>query len=96
MNKEANYLAINQKAWDNKTAYHTTSSFYDNDSFMAGRNTLNQIELALLGNVTGKSILHLQCHFGQDTISLTRLGAIATGVDFYDDAKQKSQEKALR
>lgn len=96
MNKEDNYLAINRSAWDNKTAYHTTSDFYDNDSFMAGRNTLNQIELGLLGDVSGKSILHLQCHFGQDTMSLSRIGAVATGVDLSGAAIDKARELAAQ
>jgi ubiquinone/menaquinone biosynthesis C-methylase UbiE len=96
MSKEDNYLAINRNAWDNKTATHTASNFYDNDSFMAGHNTLNQIELALLGNVTGKSILHLQCHFGQDTMSLSRMGAVATGVDLSGTAVNKGRELAAQ
>jgi 2-polyprenyl-3-methyl-5-hydroxy-6-metoxy-1,4-benzoquinol methylase len=55
---------------------------------------LNKIELDLLGNIEGKSILHLQCHFGQDTISLERLGANVTGVDLSDNAINKAKELA--
>ena len=76
-----NYLDINKIAWNNKTDVHKTSDFYDMESFMAGRSTLNDIELELLEDVTGKSILHLQCHFGQDSLSLQRMGAQVTGVD---------------
>jgi len=53
---------------------------------LQGKSSLNEIELALLGEVKDKSILHLQCHFGQDTISLARLGARVTGIDFSDKA----------
>lgn len=56
------------------------------EGFMKGKITLKQIELDLLGDIKGKSILHLQCHFGQDTISLERLGANVTGVDLSDNA----------
>ena len=56
------------------------------NSFMNGKTSLNKIELDLLGNIKGKSVLHLQCHFGQDTISLTRMGAKSTGIDFSNKA----------
>lgn len=62
------------------------SEFYDVGSFLNGKSSLNDIELNLLGNVSEKSILHLQCHFGQDSISLSRLGAKVTGVDLSDRA----------
>lgn len=62
------------------------------DSFLSGKSSLNSIELALLGDLKGKTILHLQCHFGQDTISLSRLGADVTGVDLSD----KAIENAVR
>lgn len=86
MNKDENYLEINKAAWNKRTDYHVGSDFYDNASFKKGRNSLNDIELKLLGDVTGKTVLHLQCHFGQDTLSLARLGAIATGIDLSDAA----------
>lgn len=77
-----NYLKINQKAWNDKTLVHLTSDFYDQTSFLEGKNSLKKPELDVLGDVRGKRILHLQCHFGQDTMSLARLGAIVTGLDF--------------
>lgn len=95
MKKEDNYITINKKAWDAKTVYHADSDFYDMPGFLAGRNTLNKIELELLGDVRGKSILHLQCHFGQDTLSLSRMGARATGVDFSGTAIEKGKELAV-
>jgi ubiquinone/menaquinone biosynthesis C-methylase UbiE len=86
MDKDKNYLEINKAAWNKRTGVHVNSEFYNNGTFKTGRNSLNNIELKLLGDVSGKKILHLQCHFGQDTLSLARLGAIATGVDFSDTA----------
>ena len=86
------YIAINKKLWDNKTEIHFNSEFYDVASFMNGKDSLNTIELELLGNLAGKKVLHLQCHFGQDTISLARHGAEATGVDLSGKAIEKARE----
>src|SRR4029079_13933942 len=62
--------------------------------FLAGNGTLKDLELGLLGDVRGKRILHLQCHFGQDTLSLARKGAEVTGLDFSDVAIAKARELA--
>ena len=94
MNSEENYIEINRKSWNNKTATHLKSEFYDLRNFIKGKTSLNEIELELLGNISGKTILHLQCHFGQDTISLSRLGAETTGVDFSDKAIESARELA--
>jgi 2-polyprenyl-3-methyl-5-hydroxy-6-metoxy-1,4-benzoquinol methylase len=94
MNSELNYLDINRKAWNNKIDAHLKSEFYDLDGFLKGKSSLNQFELALLGDIRGKTILHLQCHFGQDSISLSRLGAIVTGVDLSDKAIETAREIA--
>jgi SAM-dependent methyltransferase len=88
------YLDLNRKSWNERTRVHVDSDFYDNKTFLEGRNTLNEIELDILGDISGKCVLHLQCHFGQDTISLTRLGAQATGVDLSDAAIDKAREIA--
>lgn len=80
------YLKANQETWDAWTRYHVGSKFYDVEGFKAGKKTLDPIALAGPGDVTGKSLLHLQCHFGKDTISWARLGAHATGVDFSEEA----------
>ena len=89
-----NYLSINKASWNARTEIHVDSEFYDIDSFLKGKNSLNDIELPLLGDLTGKSVLHLQCHFGQDTISLGRLGATATGMDLSDKAIAKAEDLA--
>lgn len=94
MADEENYLEINKKAWDEKTEFHLRSEFYNNEEFVKGKSSLNNIEISLLGNISGKSVLHLQCHFGQDTISLSRLGADAIGVDFSPKAISTAKELA--
>ncbi|CAA7195926.1 class I SAM-dependent methyltransferase [Chryseobacterium potabilaquae] len=81
-----NYLEINKNSWNAKVEPHLKSDFYFVDEFLKGRSSLNSIELELLGNVQNKTILHLQCHFGQDSISLSRLGAKVTGIDLSDKA----------
>ena len=91
-----NYKEINKTLWNNKTDVHINSEFYDNKTFIEGRNSLNSIELELLGDIKGKSILHLQCHFGQDTISLNRLGANVTGLDLSDKAIERAKELATK
>lgn len=91
-----NYKEINRHAWNLKTNIHIDSDFYDNSSFIEGRNTLQDIELEILGNIKGKKILHLQCHFGQDSISLARMGADVTAVDISENAIDKGIELAGR
>lgn len=94
MNIENNYLEINRQSWNNKIDIHLKSEFYDLANFIKGKTSLNSIELDLLGDLTGKTILHLQCHFGQDTISLSRLGAEVTGVDLSDKAIESAKQIA--
>jgi len=80
------YLRKNRDHWDEVVPHHERSEFYDVDGFRAGRCSLQSIELEELGDVSGTSLLHLQCHFGLDTMSWARLGAVATGVDFSNEA----------
>ncbi len=86
-----NYLDINKQLWNEKTMHHTSSAFYKMDDFLKGESSLNTIELELLGDIKGKSVLHLQCHFGQDSLTLARMGARVTGVDFSDEAINKAK-----
>ena len=77
----------NKAWWDEITGPHTRSAFYDMESFKAGRNRFLQPYIVEeVGDVAGKSLLHLQCHIGLDTISWARLGAKVTGVDFGGEA----------
>ena len=79
-------LEINRTNWNERTPVHAASAFYDVEGFRAGQTTLREIELREVGEVSGRSLLHLQCHFGLDTMSWARQGAKATGIDFSDAA----------
>jgi SAM-dependent methyltransferase len=72
----------NQVLWDTWTGVHERSAFYDLAGFRRGGVRVRADEVEALGNVTGRSLLHLQCHFGIDTLSWARLGARVTGADF--------------
>lgn len=87
------YLKTNKTAWNARTRVHLTSDFYDVAGFLSGNTSLREIELEEL-NVAGKSLLHLQCHFGLDTLSWARLGANVTGVDLSDEAIIQAQKLA--
>lgn len=89
---DLNYTDLNKKMWNDRVDVHTQSAMYDLPAFVAGKTSLNDIELELLGDIRGKNILHLQCHFGMDTLSLARLGAKATGIDFSEKAIEKARE----
>lgn len=80
------YFQANKEDWDQRTFLHENAPFYDLDGFKKGKDRLRSIELEELGDVTGKSLLHLQCHFGMDTMAWARRGAVVTGVDFSDEA----------
>ena len=86
------YKDVNKQTWNNKVDVHVASDFYNVSDFIKGKNSVPEIDLELLGDIKDKTILHLQCHFGQDTLSLTRLGAKCTGVDLSDKAVAKAQE----
>jgi SAM-dependent methyltransferase len=79
-------MSKNMRAWALRTAVHLKSDFYDLASFKEGRNSLRQLEQEELGDVRGRSLLHLQCHFGMDTLSWARLGARVTGADYSEEA----------
>jgi SAM-dependent methyltransferase len=85
------FLTSNQKLWDELTPIHLNSEFYDVAGFKAGRSTLKSLEREEVGAVTGKSLLHLQCHFGMDTLSWARQGAQVTGIDFSSNAIQAAK-----
>jgi SAM-dependent methyltransferase len=90
------YYETNKARWNELVDIHARSQEYDLEDFIAGKNSLHQPELDILGDVRGKSLLHLQCHFGLDTISWARLGAKVTGVDFSDTAIELAREIARR
>ncbi len=85
-------FSINKATWNEKVKAHANSDFYKLDEFINGENSLNAYELNALPDVKGKSLLHLQCHFGQDTLSWSRLGAKCTGVDLSDEGVKLAQQ----
>ena len=94
------YLAKNKKSWNEVTPIHEKSAMYDVAGFKTGKCALKPIELKEMGDVESKSLLHLQCHFGLDTLSWARRGAKVTGVDFSDEAiklaRQLSKETGIK
>jgi SAM-dependent methyltransferase len=74
-------FAANEALWDAWTAIHAAGEFYDLEDFKAGGVRLRPYEIELVGDVMGKTLLQLQCHFGIDTLSWARLGARVTGAD---------------
>jgi ubiquinone/menaquinone biosynthesis C-methylase UbiE len=82
MSNQAEYLEANLAFWDEAVPVHTKAELYGVEDFKAGKSKLYPLELSELGNVRGKTMLHLQCHFGLDTLSWAREGAIVTGIDF--------------
>jgi len=96
-NKE---FETNRETWNKKVTVHSESDFYNLKEFKKGKNSLHRYELEALGDVSGKSLLHLQCHFGQDTLSWERLGAKCTGVDLSEEgiklAKSLAEELQLK
>jgi SAM-dependent methyltransferase len=71
----------NRSNWDERVAGHWVSDFYDIEGFKSGKSPLYQIDIDAVGDLTGKSLIHLQCHIGTDTLGLARLGADVTGND---------------
>ncbi|MFT3890557.1 MAG: class I SAM-dependent methyltransferase [Anaerolineales bacterium] len=80
------FLRANQTLWNEWTAEHEKSPFYKVEEFKAGKERLKSIELEEVGDVNGKTLLHLQCHFGLDTLAWARHGATVTGVDLSNES----------
>src|SRR5450756_1176224 len=93
------YFEGNRELWNAWTEVHSRPGIYGIEEFLAGGNRLHALEREELGDVSGKTLLHLQCHFGLDTLSWARLGANVTGVDFahqaIDAARALSAELGL-
>jgi len=94
-----NYFKTNKNTWNQKVKVHAESAMYDLEAFKNGQTSLMPYELKALSDVKGRTLLHLQCHFGQDTLSWSRLGAKCVGVDLSDEgiklAKQLNKELNL-
>ena len=89
-----NYQKANLALWNEWADIHAASSYYDLPAFIAGKCSLKPIGLEEVGDVSGKTLLHLQCHFGKDTLSWARRGAIVTGADFSERAIALAQDLA--
>src|SRR4029078_7485072 len=87
-------IAANRALWDDRVPVHATSDFYDVDGFKAGRSTLEPFEVDEVGPVPGLDLVHLQCHFGLDTLSWARLGARVTGLDISEVGVATAQDLA--
>ena len=88
------WMALNRRRWDELAAIHPGTEFYGVDRFKAGADALLPIELAELGDVAGKSLLHLQCHIGLDTLNWARRGARVTGLDFSGESIRQARKLA--
>ncbi|MET9297432.1 class I SAM-dependent methyltransferase [Streptomyces sp. NPDC003077] len=85
----------NRALWDERVPIHLASDYYAQDDFLRRRDVLRDFETAEVGDVTGKSLLHLQCHFGQDTLSWAHRGAArVVGLDFSAPAIEAARKLA--
>jgi ubiquinone/menaquinone biosynthesis C-methylase UbiE len=85
-NPMTEFVESNKVLWNGWATINSKSDFYNLSGFKAGASSLKKVELEELGDVKGKSLLHLQCHFGLDTLSWAKKGATVTGVDLSDEA----------
>ena len=83
---EPDWLNVNRANWDERVGVHLTTASYELSSLRRGQGRLHSIEEAELGPVAGLRVLHLQCHFGRDSLTLAQRGAQVTGLDFSGEA----------
>ncbi|MFE6226758.1 MULTISPECIES: class I SAM-dependent methyltransferase [unclassified Streptomyces] len=89
------WYEANRARWDERVPIHAASEFYGLDAFRAGKDALRDFELAEVGDVTGRTLLHLQCHIGLDTLSWARHGAAqVVGLDFSEPAVETARALA--
>lgn len=96
MREWTTYREENRKAWNARTPIHISSSFYDMPGFLGGAEVLKAPELSILPALDSRRLLHLQCHFGMDTLALARRGADVTGLDFSEVAIGEARRLAER
>lgn len=93
------YLALNRANWDERAAAHAASAFYGVERFVRDPTHLSstvRFDASRLGDLAGLRALHLQCHLGTDTLSLARLGAEVTGLDFSPASLAEARRLAAR
>ncbi len=91
------YLTVNRANWDERAPAHAASPDYGFEAFVAHPDHLSSIvrfDLPLLGDVSGRTGIHLQCHIGTDTLSLARLGARMTGLDLSPASLEQARRLA--
>jgi SAM-dependent methyltransferase len=89
----------NLKSWESRVSVHAASKMYDLDGIVSGAKQYSDIfafDVEPLGDVSGLDAVHLQCHIGTDTVSLARLGARVTGLDFSPAALEVARDLAAR
>jgi SAM-dependent methyltransferase len=89
-------LAANRANWDDRTGVHLESRFYDVEGWLRDGRGPRSWDAEALGDVQGLRLLHLQCHFGQDTLAWARAGAEVTGLDFSPKAIDAARDLARR
>lgn len=94
MDTTPDYRVVNAANWDERVPIHIGSDFYDMEGFKKHRDSLNAFEREEMGDVNGKTLVHLQCHFGRDTLSWAKHGARVAGVDFSAAAIDAARELA--
>ncbi len=87
-------VEANRDAWNQRTPWHLRSDFYDVDAFRRGVDSLPALDVEAMGDVAGLRLVHLQCHFGQDTLSWARRGAVVTGLDLSDASVTAARQLA--
>jgi SAM-dependent methyltransferase len=91
---ETDSFAVNKAWWDGVVETHVKSESYLTEAFRQGGDALHPIESDEIGDVRGKRLVHLQCHFGLDTLSLARRGAEVSGLDFAPKAVATARQLA--
>ncbi len=95
---DADWSDANRAYWDERVPIHTQGGFYDLDGFLAdpGSTRLRPFEIDEVGDVTGKTLIHPQCHFGMDALSWARRGAKVMGLDFSAPAVETARDAAAK
>ncbi|MCX6651070.1 MAG: class I SAM-dependent methyltransferase [Methanomassiliicoccales archaeon] len=96
MKDDVDMMLVNLRRWDEKARSNWNSRYYDVSVFLQKKDSLMPVEKREVGEVKGKDLLHLQCHFGMDTLSWARLGANVTGIDFSPEAIALARELSAR
>jgi len=92
-------LELNRRNWDERAPLHAASTDYEVDRFVADPQHLSEVvrfDLPRLGDIRGLRAVHLQCHIGTDTLSLARLGAQMSGLDFSSQSLAQARALAQR